>query len=219
MWGRGIGPPAPDVPKMVSVLGGKEEESSRPENWDSGVRCVDFSKQIRVSFEECRVSKDTSRERDIWGSDRLGRRDGGTTVEQLTEWLEDGMVESYIGSCIWDPENEHGGSHKGALNVTNLSDEDMKQAMWVTGKTLIRSWRQLHPLGTVVAETTTVCLPNPLSLDFLIEDHLFECQVDRGSRWDISPPMYSSSEGAQQNAEGRMETGTPRPHGMDNNGT
>jgi hypothetical protein len=31
--------------------------------------------------------------------------------------------------------------------------------------------------------------------------------------------MYSSSKGAQQSEEGRMETGTPRPHGMDNNGT
>ena len=86
MRGKGIGPPTPDVPKMVVVLGGKEEESSRPENWDSGGRCVDFSKQIREVFEECRVSKDTAKERDIWGSDRLGRRDGATVVEQLTEW-------------------------------------------------------------------------------------------------------------------------------------
>ena len=86
MWGKGIGPPAPDVPKMVAVLGGKEEESSRPGNWDSGGRCVTFSKQIREAFEECRSSKeDTSKERDIWGSDRLGRRDGGTAVEQFTE--------------------------------------------------------------------------------------------------------------------------------------
>ena len=85
MWGKGIGSPAPDVPKMVAVLGGKEEESSRPGNWDSGGRCVAFSKQIREAFEECRSSKDTSKERDIWGSDRLGRRDGGTVVEQLTE--------------------------------------------------------------------------------------------------------------------------------------
>ena len=85
MWGRGIGPPAPDVPKMVAVLGGKEEESSRPENWDSGGRCVDFCKQIRAAFEECRTSKNTAKERDIWGSDRLGRRDGGAAVEQLTE--------------------------------------------------------------------------------------------------------------------------------------
>ena len=60
MRGKGIGPPTPDVPKMVVVLGGKEEESSRPENWDSGGRCVDFSKQIRTAFEECRSSKDTA---------------------------------------------------------------------------------------------------------------------------------------------------------------
>ena len=139
---------------MVAVLGGKEEESSPPGNWDSAGRCVFFSKQIRTEFEECRSSKDTSKEREIWGSDRLGRRDGGTAVEQLTEWLEDGMVESYIGRCIWGPENEHGGSHKGALNVTHLSDEDMTQARWAAGKTLSRSWRQLHQLGAV-AETTT----------------------------------------------------------------
>ena len=31
--------------------------------------------------------------------------------------------------------------------------------------------------------------------------------------------MHPSSKGAQQSEEGRMETGTPRPHGMDNNGT
>ncbi len=141
MWGKGIGPPAPDVPKMVAVLGGREEESSRPENWDSGGRCVDFSKQIRAAFEECRVSKDTGKEKDIWGSDRLGRRDGETVVEQLTEWIVDGMVESYIRSCIWGPENEHDGSHKGAFNVTNLSDEDMTQGRRATGKTLSRSWR------------------------------------------------------------------------------
>ena len=80
MWGKGIGSPAPDVPKMVEVLGGKEEESSRPENWESGGRCVDFSKQIRVSFEECRSSKDTAKEKDIWG-----RTDWGEEMGEL--WL------------------------------------------------------------------------------------------------------------------------------------
>ena len=129
---------------MVSVLGGREEESSRSEDWDSGRRCEDFSKQIRAAFEECRISKDTAKERDIWDPDRLGRRDGETAVEQLREWLEDGMVESYIGSCIWGPENEHGGSNKGALNVTNLSDEDMTQARWEAVETLSRGWRRLR---------------------------------------------------------------------------
>ena len=60
MWGKGIGSPDPDVPKMVVVLGGREEESSRLEDWDSGRRCEDFSKQIRTEFEECRTSKDTT---------------------------------------------------------------------------------------------------------------------------------------------------------------
>ena len=84
----------------------------------------------------------------ILGSDRLGRRDGKTTVEHLTEWFEDDMVESYIGSCIWSPENEHGGSEKGVLNVTNLSDEDMTQERWATGETLSRSWERLSsPIG------------------------------------------------------------------------
>ena len=86
MWGKGIGPPAPDVPKMVAVLGGREEESSRSEDWDSGKRCEDFSKQItRAVFEECRTSKGTAKEREILGSDRLGRRDGKTAVEHLTQ--------------------------------------------------------------------------------------------------------------------------------------
>ena len=89
MWGKGIGPPAPDVPTMVSVLGGREEESSRLEDWDSGRRCEDFSKQIRTVFEECRTSKGIAKERKILGSDRLGRRDGKTTVEHLTEWFEE----------------------------------------------------------------------------------------------------------------------------------
>ena len=181
MWEKGFGSPAPDVPKLVAVLGGKEEERSRPGNWDSDGRCAAYSKQIRAAFEECRSSKDTATERDIWGPDRLGRRDGGTAVKQLTEWLEDGMVESYIGSCIWGPENVHDGLHKGALNVTNLSDEDMTQARWAAGKTLSRSWRQLHQLGAV-AETTTACLPNPLPPNFLIEDHLFEC-LERLKCW------------------------------------
>ena len=54
------------------------------------------------------------------GSDRLGRKDGKTVVEHWTEWLEDGIVESYIGRGNWGPENEHGGSKEGSLNVTNL---------------------------------------------------------------------------------------------------
>ena len=160
MWGKGIGPPAPDVPKMVAVLGGREEESSRLEDGDSGRRCEDFSKQIRAAFEECRTSKGTAKEREILGSDRLGRRDGKTTVEHLTEWFEDDMVESYIGNCIWSPENEHGGSEKGVLNVTNLSDEDMTQERWATGETLNRSWERLHQLG-VLTETTTACPSSP----------------------------------------------------------
>ena len=102
------------------------------------------------------------------------------------------MVESYIGSCIWNPENEHDGSHKGVLNVTNLSDEDMTQARWVAGKTLSRRWRQLHQLGVVV-ETTTACFPNPLPLDFLIEDHLFEC-LERLKCWlSVVQGIHTSS--------------------------
>ena len=37
------------------------------------------------------------------------------------------------------------------------------------------------PIG-VVTETTTACLPNPLPMDFLIEDHLFEC-LERLKCW------------------------------------
>ena len=40
MWGKGIGSPGPDVPKMVAVLGGKEEESSRLKTDQDGVRGV-----------------------------------------------------------------------------------------------------------------------------------------------------------------------------------
>ncbi len=83
MWGRGIGSPAPDVPKMVAVLGGKKEESSRPEKWDPGGRCVDFSKQIRAAFEECRVSNDTTKERSKGISG--GRTDWGEEMGEL--WL------------------------------------------------------------------------------------------------------------------------------------
>ena len=51
LWGKGIGSPAPDIPKMVVVLRGREEESSRLEDRDSGRRWKDFSEQIRVTFE------------------------------------------------------------------------------------------------------------------------------------------------------------------------
>ena len=112
---------------------------------------------------------------------RLGRRDGKTVIEHLTEWLEDGIVETYIGKCNWGPENEHDGSKEGSLNVTNVSDEDMTQARWVAGVTLTRSWDRLNQLG-VVTETTTTCLPNPLPPDFSIEDHLFEC-LERLKCW------------------------------------
>ena len=186
-------------------------------------------------FEECRTSKGTSKERDIWGPDRLGRSDGKTAVEHLMECLEDGMVESYIGNCLWGPENEHSGSKKGALNLTNLSDEDMTQVRWAAGETLSRSWERLHKLG-VVTETTTVCLPNPLcgllnrgpsvrvsgtaqvlalsgtrdscELVHRIPQVPLPGKVDRGPKRAISPPMYSSSWGIQQSEEGCMETGT-----------
>ena len=77
-------------------------------------------------------------------------------VEYLTDWLENGISESYIGICSWGPEDEHSR----------------------TGETLNRSWDLLHQLG-VVTETTTVCLPNPLPLDLSIEssDYLVECLV------------------------------------------
>ena len=146
LWENGMGPPAPDIPKMVSFLGGRKEESSRSEGKDPGRRWEDFSKKIRTTFEECRssrVSGGTAKEVEILGLIQGGRRDGETIVDQLTEWLHNGMTESYIGRCIWGPENEHGGSKEGSLSTTNLSDEDMTQTRWSTGETLSRSWERL----------------------------------------------------------------------------
>ena len=159
---------------------------------------------MRAAFEECRTSKGTAKEGEILGSDRLGRRDGKTIVEGLADWLENGIAESYIGSCSWGPENEHGGSKEGSLNVTNLSDEDMTQARRSAGETRSRSWERLHHLG-VVTETTTVCLPNLLSPDFSIEDHLFECLEWLKCWLSVVQEIHVR--------------GTQRPHGMDNMGT
>ena len=57
LWEKGVGSPAPDIPKMVAVLGGWQEESTRSEVRDSGSRIDDFPKRIRAAFEERRNSR------------------------------------------------------------------------------------------------------------------------------------------------------------------
>ena len=105
---KGIGSPAPDIPKMVTVVGGPEEEDPLSGDRDSEKRIEDFSKQMKASFEErrrLRTSTGTVREDVIW--DQIGRKEGIVMVAYLTDCLENDISESHIRTYSWGPEDEH----------------------------------------------------------------------------------------------------------------
>ena len=96
-------------------------------------------------------------------------------VKRLTEWLERGMQDSDNKICSWGTQANPCEKGDTSLSSLNLSKEQLTEARWATGRTLGRSWERLSRAG-VVEESVSLCLPNPLPLDFSIEHHLDKCR-------------------------------------------
>ena len=60
LWEPGIRSPTPDIPKMMAILGGMQEENPLSEDRDSSSRVEAFLKQIRTVFEEHKNSRSST---------------------------------------------------------------------------------------------------------------------------------------------------------------
>jgi hypothetical protein len=96
-------------------------------------------------------------------------------VKRLTEWLERGMQDSENKIGSWGTQVNPCEKADTSSTPLNLSKEQMTEVRWAEGRTLGRSWERLSRAG-VVEESTSLCLPNPLPLDFSIEYHLDKCK-------------------------------------------
>jgi hypothetical protein len=81
-----------------------------------------------------------------------------------------------------------------SLTSLNLSKEQLTETRWAAGRTPGGSWERLSR-GGVVEKSTSLCLPNPLPLDFSIEYHLDKCKDQLPSRVIYPPKELADGKG------------------------
>jgi hypothetical protein len=113
--------------------------------------------------------------------ERMNQEQALSLVKRLTEWLERGMQDSENKICSWGTQANSCEKGDTSLTSLNLSKEQLTETRWAAGRTLGWSWERLSRVG-VVEESTSLCLPNPLPLDFSIEYHLDKCK-DQLNLW------------------------------------
>jgi hypothetical protein len=180
VWEEGMSPLAPDNPRIVTVWGDPLENGSLPLGTNQEESSNTFATWIRALFDKHRTQRDgvggeLENDPALPKMERMDQEQALSLVKRLTEWLERGMQDSDNKICSWGTQANPCEKGDTSLSSLNLSKEQLTEVRWEAGRTLGRSWERLSRAG-VVEESTSLCLPNPLPLDFSIEYHLDKCR-------------------------------------------
>jgi hypothetical protein len=176
VWEEGMCPLTPDKPRIVTVWGDPLENGSLPLRTNQEESSNTFVTWIRALFDKHRIHRDgvggeLENDPTVPKMERMNQEQALSLVKCLTGWLERGMQDSENKICSWGTQANSCEKGDTSLTSLNLSKEQLTEASWTSGRTLGRSWEHLSRAG-FVEESTSICLPNPLPLDFSIEYHL-----------------------------------------------
>jgi hypothetical protein len=180
VWEEGRRPLAPDKPRILTVWGDPLENGSLPLGTNQEESSNTFVTWIRALLDKHRIQRDgvggeLETDPTLPKMERMNQEQALSLVKRLTEWLERGMQDSENKICNWGPQANSCEKGDTSLTSLNLSKEQLMETRWKAGRTLGRCWERLSRAG-VVEKSTSLCLPNPLPLDFSIEYHLDKCK-------------------------------------------